>query len=578
MTKASSKRSINLLPHVASFFILLLLLQACASPTRRDATQTTASTVVNLTPTDDGVIQQAQPIADTPTNVPSGTIALATYTVQPGDTLFGIASAYGLRPETVLWSNYGVLRDNPDLLSVGMELVIPPSDGLITIAEEGDSIDALARRFQVKAEDIVNEPTNRLTSTDQVLTPGQQLFIPGGQRETGIWLLPKPSERQTPVLAAPPAVAGWTADYRPNWIGYLDASGTLILVTPDGLGGTTAQTKLGWHVNIQDKPGAPIIVTQADKTGHISTWVFNPSTQNEFNEMLAQWQQTLQAEYMAGPCVVGIKGHDANITFIGPQAQAWCAALETNSSYKYVRLSTEPNSMHIVCEVAIDGGQVRVRDTGGQVIAADICEQLKAFGGDPPPANWDITKSVLLANDTLADALTSLENNVEELKQDTSFETVLDKYAELLAQMQVDYQKEQDVGSKSLPYCQNQIDAQNASYQVENGLYSVKNNDYALDNLGATLQNDLDNVTTNIAAVQTKLKELQAAVFANKMGYPLPRYTEDDIDTSLATAQAQVDSSSKALNDARVKAASFDKQAADLAQSARQLAASIKCP
>ena len=119
---------------------------------------------------------------------------LFTYTVQPGDTLFGIAGAYGLRPETVLWSNYGALKDNPDLLSVGMDLLIPPSDGLIATVTEGDSIDALARQFQVKPEDIVSEPSNKLTSVNQVLVAGQELFIPGGQRETVVWQLPKPVE------------------------------------------------------------------------------------------------------------------------------------------------------------------------------------------------------------------------------------------------------------------------------------------------------------------------------------------------------------------------------------------------
>jgi murein DD-endopeptidase MepM/ murein hydrolase activator NlpD len=119
---------------------------------------------------------------------------LFTYTVQPGDTLFGIAGAYGLRPETVLWSNYGALKDNPDLLSVGMDLLIPPSDGLIATVTQGDSIDALARQFQVKPEDIVSEPSNKLTSVNQVLVAGQELFIPGGQRETVVWQLPKPVE------------------------------------------------------------------------------------------------------------------------------------------------------------------------------------------------------------------------------------------------------------------------------------------------------------------------------------------------------------------------------------------------
>ncbi len=125
---------------------------------------------------------------------------LIYYSVQAGDTLFGIAGAFGLTPETVLWSNYKALKDNPDLLSIGMELVIPPSNGLVIEVEAGDTIEALARRFQVSPESIVEQRVNNLNSVNQLLQVGQELFVPGGQRETVIWQVPRPVEvRRNPV-------------------------------------------------------------------------------------------------------------------------------------------------------------------------------------------------------------------------------------------------------------------------------------------------------------------------------------------------------------------------------------------
>ncbi|BCX04140.1 MAG: hypothetical protein KatS3mg053_2078 [Candidatus Roseilinea sp.] len=119
---------------------------------------------------------------------------LHTYSVVAGDTLFGIALKFGLAPETILWSNYKTLKDNPDLLSIGQQLIIPPENGLIVDVEQGDTIDGLARRFRVPPERIVNEPINGLRDIHQPLRIGQIIYVPGGERETVIWQVPKPVE------------------------------------------------------------------------------------------------------------------------------------------------------------------------------------------------------------------------------------------------------------------------------------------------------------------------------------------------------------------------------------------------
>jgi murein DD-endopeptidase MepM/ murein hydrolase activator NlpD len=116
---------------------------------------------------------------------------LSAYAVVPGDTLFGIALKFGLRPETILWSNYDTLKDNPDLLSIGQKLTIPPEDGLIVEVEKGDTIEGLARRFGVSPDRIVNEQINGLRDMNQPLQIGQRVFVPGGEREMVVWQVPK---------------------------------------------------------------------------------------------------------------------------------------------------------------------------------------------------------------------------------------------------------------------------------------------------------------------------------------------------------------------------------------------------
>jgi murein DD-endopeptidase MepM/ murein hydrolase activator NlpD len=144
------------------------------------------------TPEDIGTLQRSiVPITETTqTEGPSARRELFIYTVREGDTLFGIAGAFGLRPETVLWSNYKLLRDNPDLLSIGQLLTIPPVDGLVMAIEPGDTIESLARQFKVSPDAIVSEPINGLANINQVLVVGQEIFVPGGERETVTWQIP----------------------------------------------------------------------------------------------------------------------------------------------------------------------------------------------------------------------------------------------------------------------------------------------------------------------------------------------------------------------------------------------------
>ncbi|MFN3705922.1 MAG: peptidoglycan DD-metalloendopeptidase family protein [Thermoflexales bacterium] len=148
------------------------------------------------TPSGDLVIREYAPSSGSNTAIGKSAEArsLRTYTVVEGDTVFGIALKFGLRPETILWSNYDVLKDNFDLIRVGQQFIIPPEDGMVIEVEQGDTIEGIARRYQIKPERIVEEPINGLRDINQPLQIGQVLFLPGGQRETVVWQVPKPVE------------------------------------------------------------------------------------------------------------------------------------------------------------------------------------------------------------------------------------------------------------------------------------------------------------------------------------------------------------------------------------------------
>ena len=132
-------------------------------------------------------------------------VDIIEYTVQPGDTVFGIAEKFGLKPETILWGNYDVLADDPHRLRPGQVLRILPVDGTYYEWHAGDSFRAVAKYFGVEPETIVAFPGNHLDpETFDIdhpdLKPGTPLIIPGGRREFVTWSAPRIT-RDNPAVA-----------------------------------------------------------------------------------------------------------------------------------------------------------------------------------------------------------------------------------------------------------------------------------------------------------------------------------------------------------------------------------------
>jgi murein DD-endopeptidase MepM/ murein hydrolase activator NlpD len=133
-------------------------------------------------------------VAANPTQSAETRRDVITYTVQSGDFLFAIAERFGLQPETILWSNYSVLKDNPDLLRPGQVLFILPVDGLYYQWQAGDRLDRVAESYGVTPEDIVLWPGNYLDPDVDLqnpeIAPGTWLVIPSGYRAFQLWEIP----------------------------------------------------------------------------------------------------------------------------------------------------------------------------------------------------------------------------------------------------------------------------------------------------------------------------------------------------------------------------------------------------
>ena len=123
-----------------------------------------------------------------------------TYTVQEGDVLGAIADAYGLRIDTLKQTNN--LAD-VDILALGQQLLIPPTNGVLVQVNAGDTVPSLAAAYHVDAATIigynaVRNPLQLAVGTFEMIPDGTGLTV---SQDTGAAV---PAVRPLPAAAAPP--------------------------------------------------------------------------------------------------------------------------------------------------------------------------------------------------------------------------------------------------------------------------------------------------------------------------------------------------------------------------------------
>ncbi len=152
----------------------------------------------------DGISRSAQIHTNIP-NRPRNEIT--TYTVQDGDTVFGIAEKFGLEPQTVLWGNYEILLDDPHSLKPGQELNILPVNGVYWQWLGGLSFGSWAEFYGVTAADIIEYPGNNIDPKsvgdyENANIPVETwLIIPNGERDFVSWSAPLGVTRENPASA-----------------------------------------------------------------------------------------------------------------------------------------------------------------------------------------------------------------------------------------------------------------------------------------------------------------------------------------------------------------------------------------
>jgi murein DD-endopeptidase MepM/ murein hydrolase activator NlpD len=203
---------------IVAILVVILLAQAYyrqtpgplrVNPNQDSGTAPTAEVSINPMPAlVDPIIVGISRAAQLHTNVPSRPRnEITTYTVQDGDTVFGIAEKFGLEPQTILWGNYNVLLDDPHSLKPGQELNILPVNGVYWEWLGGIPFGQWAEFYGVTAADIIDFPGNKIDPNtvgdynNANIKTGTWLIIPGGSREFVNWSAPLGVTRENPASA-----------------------------------------------------------------------------------------------------------------------------------------------------------------------------------------------------------------------------------------------------------------------------------------------------------------------------------------------------------------------------------------
>lgn len=173
------------------------------------ASEGSAAVSVNSAPVaDTSIMDGISRSAQIHTNIPTRPRQeLSTYTVQDGDTVFGIAEKFGLEPQTILWANYNVLLDDPHSLQPGQELNILPVNGVYWEWLGGIPFGEWAEFYGVTAADIIEYPGNNIDPNtvgdynNANIKTGTWLIIPGGKRDFVSWSAPLGVTRENPASA-----------------------------------------------------------------------------------------------------------------------------------------------------------------------------------------------------------------------------------------------------------------------------------------------------------------------------------------------------------------------------------------
>ena len=148
-----------------------------------------AEVLPDFEPTTSGSLLSRAPVIHTQVDTNLRETAVE-YTVQSGDSVWGIADQYKISQESILYANFKVLQDNADNLQPGQVLTIPPTSGIWHKWKSSDTIEKVASKYNANPKDILLFIGNNIDLSNPKIEAGTYVMVPGGSKELIEWGIP----------------------------------------------------------------------------------------------------------------------------------------------------------------------------------------------------------------------------------------------------------------------------------------------------------------------------------------------------------------------------------------------------
>jgi LysM repeat protein len=192
-------------------------------------------------------IPASAPVQHTPTR----------YTVRDGEDIYAIARKFNISADELRWSNPANLT-RTDLVKAGDQLMIPPIQGIVVLVKPNDTLQTIAAAYKVDPQAIVDFNYLRAAT----INSGDVLVVPNGR---GPLLFPRRASDNPPALG-PYANAKFTYGQCTWYV----ASRRYVPWTGDAWMWYGNARAMGYAEGLVPEPGAIMVTWESLIYGHVA--------------------------------------------------------------------------------------------------------------------------------------------------------------------------------------------------------------------------------------------------------------------------------------------------------------------